>query len=423
MVCGFPSGPFQGKSMKNVIVIGGGVTGALSAWELARKGHSVALIEARALGSGASSRSAAGIRAQFGVPSTVRGLVYAERFYEGWTTHFPQSQPCFKQNGYLFLKDYRADLDAVRELVGLQRAAGLAEVELLDKAAIDERWPYLDTTGVAAATWCPRDGFLFPAIIYQDAAEAARGLGAAVIQNDAVVGAHRSSRRVAAVQLASGRRLEGDVFVNATGFMANATSRLFGGRELPIKVKRRYLYFLAGLKADSDWGLGLEDFPKLPMTITPAGAYARPENAQLMMGWLQFARPAAPTLDDQDEIEPGFGLGLGEYGPAVRKEIAQVLPAVQDMGKLAAVTTGFYDTTPDHNPLFGYDGGVENLVHAVGLSGHGLMHAPFSALIVAALVAGGGDVAALDLPGGLGSVDLGLYALDRTFEHAEDMVI
>lgn len=409
--------------MSDIVIVGGGVTGTLSAWELARAGRTVTLIEARGLGSGSSSRSAAGIRAQFDVPSTVRGLVYAERFFERWTERFPQSQPCFKRNGYLFLKNYAADLDAVRDLVGLQRQAGLAEVELLDKAGIDARWPYLDTTGVAAATWCPQDGFLFPAIIYQDAAEAARSLGATIVQNDPVVGVERSGARAAAVRLASGRRIEGGLFVNATGFMANPTSKLFGGRELPIKVERRYLYFLAGLKADSDWGLGLADFPALPMIITPAGAYGRPENAQLMMGWLQHARPAAATLDNQDEIEPGFGLGLGEYGPAVRKEVAQVLPAVEDMGKLAAATTGFYDTTPDHNPLFGFDGRVENLVHAVGLSGHGLMHAPFSALIVAELVRRGADVATLELPLGLGPVDLGLYALDRAFDRAEGLVI
>jgi glycine/D-amino acid oxidase-like deaminating enzyme len=411
------------KDMKNVIIIGGGVTGVLSAWELARAGHAVTLVEARSLGSGSSSRSAAGIRAQFGLPSTVRGLVYAERFYAGWTERFPQSQPCFKQNGYLFLKDYAADPGAVRETVELQRAAGLAEVELLDKAEVDRRWPFLDTTGVAAATWCPRDGFLFPAIIYQDGAEAARALGAAIIQNDPVVGAEMSGGQAAAVRLSSGRRIEGEVFVNATGFLANATSKLFGGRELPVKVERRYLYFLAGLQADSEWGLDLGEFPRLPMIVTPTGAYARPENAQLMMGRLQFARPAAPTLDNQDEVEPGFGLGLGEYGPAVRKDIAQVLPAVEDMGRLTAVTTGFYDTTPDHNPLFGYDGKIENLVHAVGLSGHGLMHAPFSALIVAQLVGRGRDVASLELPFGLGPVDLGIYALDRVFTQSEGMVI
>jgi glycine/D-amino acid oxidase-like deaminating enzyme len=205
--------------------------------------------------------------------------------------------------------------------------------------------------------------------------------------------------------------------------MANATSKLLGGRELPVKVERRYLYFLAGLKADSAWGLSLEDFAQLPMIVAPTGAYARPDNAQLMMGRLQHARPAAATLDNQDDVEPGFGLGLGEYGPAVRKDIAQVLPAVEDMGKLTAVTTGFYDTTPDHNPLFGYDSRIENLLHAVGLSGHGLMHAPFSALIVAELVARGRDAVSLQLPFGLGPVELGSYALDRVFAQAECMVI
>ncbi|HPW17076.1 MAG TPA: FAD-binding oxidoreductase [Candidatus Aminicenantes bacterium] len=409
--------------MRRVVVIGGGVTGVLSAWELARAGHEVTLVEARALGSGASSRSAAGIRAQFGLAATVSGQVYSERFYEGWTERLPSSQPCFTQNGYLFLKSYADDLDAVRALVRMQRQAGLAEVEFLDRAAVDERWPFLDTTGVTAATWCPRDGFLFPAVIYQDGAEAARALGATIVQNDAVVGAERDGGLARAVALASGRRIEADVFVNAAGFMANTVSKMFGGRDLPITVERRYVYFLTGLKAASDWGLGPEDFPRLPMIVTPCGAYARPENAQLLMGWLQFPKPVAATLDNQDEVEPGFGIGATDYGAAVRKEVTQVLPAAQDMGRLASVTTGFYDVTPDHNPLFGYDGAVGNLVHAAGFSGHGLMHAPFSALIVAELVARGADVPALELPFGLGPVDLGIYALDRSYDLREGLVI
>jgi sarcosine oxidase subunit beta len=418
---GFP--PVKPAKALRIAVIGGGVTGVLSAWELVRAGHEVTLIEARSLGGGASSRSAAGIRAQFGLASTVRGLVYSERFFESWTALFPASQPCFKQSGYLFLKNYAADLDAVRELVRMQREAGLAEVEFLEKARIDERWPYLDTAGVAAATWCRRDGFLFPAIIYQDGAVAARSLGATVIQNDPVVAAERSGPTATAVKLGSGRRIEADLFVNAAGFLADGISRIFGGRDMPIRVERRYLYFLAGLKAASDWGLGLDEFPGLPMIITPAGAYCRPENAQLMMGWLQFPRPVVATLDNQDDVEPGFGLGMDEYGAAVRKEITQFLPSAQDMGRLTAVTTGFYDTTPDHNPLFGYDGRVRNLIHAAGFSGHGLMHAPYSARIVAELAARGGDVASFDLPMGIGPVDLAATSLDRAFDMHESLVI
>lgn len=416
-------GPVAARTPKTVCVIGGGVTGVLSAWELARSGHRVVLVEARTLGSGASSRSAACIRSQFATSSTVRGMLYATMFFERWTRIIPDSEPPLKQNGYLFLKNYLADLEAVKRQVALQRDAGLAEVRFLSPDEINGLFPYIDTIGITGATWCPRDGFLFPGIVYQDGGQAARALGVEIVQNDEVVGARVSSGRASAVVLKSGRVVEADLFLDAANVWAPGVARLFGGLELPIRPERRYLYFLAGLKADSDWGLTLEDFPRLPMTITPCGAYSRPENRQLMMGWLQAPGPVTPTLDNQDEVEPGFGLGASEYGAAMRKEVTQFLPAAQDMGRLTAVTTGFYDTTPDHNPLFGYDSRVGNLIHASGFSGHGLMHAPFSGRIVAELAAAGRDLESLDLPWGLGRVDLRPYRLDRAFEHLEGLVI
>lgn len=415
--------PVAGSVGKTIAVIGGGVTGVLSAWELARMGHKVVLIEARSLGNGASSRSAACIRAQFGTPSTVRGMLYSIIFFERWTSIIPNSQPPLKQNGYLFLKNYTADIDGVKNQVAMQRQAGLKEVEFLDQNALNERFPYFDSIGLTGATWCPRDGFLFPGIIYQDGAEAAKAFGAEIIQNDEVIGAQIAGSKALAVFLKSGRSIEADLFLNAANIWAPGISTTFGGMELPMNAERRYLYFLSGLKADSDWGLSLEDFPKLPMTITPAGAYCRPENQQLMMGWLQNPRPVAATLDNQDEIDPGFGLSYNEYGAAMRKEITQFLPATQDMGKIMAVTSGFYDTTPDHNPYFGYDTNVENLIHAAGFSGRGLMHAPFSARIVAELVKAESNIEAIELPYGLGTVDLKPYGLGRAFEHPEGMVI
>jgi hypothetical protein len=51
------------------------------------------------------------------------------------------------------------------------------------------------------------------------------------------------------------------------------------------------------------------------------------------------------------------------------------------------------------------------------------MHSPFSALIVAELVARGADIGSLELPEGLGPVDLGVYALDRAFDRYEGLVI
>ena len=50
-----------------------------------------------------------------------------------------------------------------------------ATLEIHQIPCLEDNYGYLvrdPATGVTAATWCPRDGFLFPAIIYQDGAEA-----------------------------------------------------------------------------------------------------------------------------------------------------------------------------------------------------------------------------------------------------------
>jgi len=408
---------------KNVLVIGGGVTGILSAWELVRMGAKVILVEARHMGSGASSRSAACIRAQFDTISTVKGMIYSINFFENWMDIIENSQYPICQNGYLFLKNYTVDVESVKQQVAVQQKAGLKEVVWLDEAALSKQFPYLDTVGIVGATWCPKDGFLFPNIIYQDVSQAARKLGAKIIQNDPVVKAEVSGNKATAVILESGSRIEADFFINAANVWAAGISRLFGGIDLPITAERRYLYFLRGLKRDSDWGFKMEDFPSLPMTVTPYGAYCRPDNKQLMIGWLQHPNPVAATLDNQDDIEPGYGLGFDEYGAAVRKEVTQFLPAVQDMGRLVAVTSGFYNSTPDHNPLFGYDLNIHNLIHATGFSGHGLMHSPFSARIVTELINSGHNIETIDLPYNIGRVQLKHMAINRTFEYFESMAI
>ena len=98
-----------------------------------------------------------------------------------------------------------------------------------------------------------------------------------------------------------------------------------------------------------------EDFRQLPMVITPQGAYCRPDNEQLMIGWLHFTRPIEPDFDNQDVIEPGFAAGdMSGYGVAVRKAITAFLPDCENMGRLMATTCGFYADTEDHNPLIDF---------------------------------------------------------------------
>src|SRR5207248_6411972 len=102
-------------SAEHVVIIGGGATGALIAVRLAEHGFRVTVLEKAQVGNGSSSRSAAGIRAQFSTEETVVGMQYST----WWYSHFHdllhssldvRKQPVVRQNGYLFLYE---DPDAV----------------------------------------------------------------------------------------------------------------------------------------------------------------------------------------------------------------------------------------------------------------------------------------------------------------------
>ena len=60
----------------DVIIVGGGVHGLAAAYELAKAGVDVALFEKGYLGSGQSSRCAAGLRQHFGTETNLRLAKY-----------------------------------------------------------------------------------------------------------------------------------------------------------------------------------------------------------------------------------------------------------------------------------------------------------------------------------------------------------
>lgn len=420
------SSPLFSGDSKNIVVIGGGVIGALSAFELQRAGNNVTLLEACSWGNGSSSRSAACIRGQFENPSTIRGMVYCKEYYKQWIKVVGGDRSPITQNGYLFLKDCNTDMEAVRKIVETQHAAGLSDVEILNRDQIDKRFHYIETTGIQGATWCPTDGFLDPVIVYSDAVEMARKLGATAVQKAEVVEVIFDQNHCpVGVKTSDGREFAGEVFINACGVWAPKISSMFDGYPLDIKALRRYLYFLRGFNGRAGDYMSHEDFSRMPMTITPRGCYARPESTKggkLMMGWLQPTKPVRPQFDNQDVIEKGFSNGLDDYGTALQKEIGTYLPDTVHMGGVTTATSGFYEDTPDHNPLIGLDPWTPNLIHVAGFSGHGLMSAPFAAATVANLVATGSNQSSIELPL-VGSVEMDMFQVDRIFKSGEGMVI
>lgn len=431
-----------------VVVIGGGASGALISARLVERGWDVVLLEKAALGNGSSSRSAACIRAQWGVAETVMGMAYSEWFYVHFhdLLHSPAAERpwMIRQNGYLFLYETpehaapawepsrrRAAASAwqtAQAQVQMQRELGL-DVTLLAPDEVQRRWPHIQSDGLIGATWGPNDGFLNHDLIYRLGAARARELGAEIRQNTEVIGAHTRGGRIVAVQTTDGA-VACDWFINATNAWAPRLSRRLGGMALPIAPMKRFLYFLKPTRPI----MSAEAWEAMPMTIYGVGpgrgAHTRPDGVSLLIGWSHEADPEPDFTDtDQDAIPPDFhhAHGIENYGYAALAEVERFAPALANCGGLHATTCGYYAMTPDGVPLIGPDPNLPNLLHAAGFSGHGLMHAPITALLVAAIVEGDVTDGAVRLPDPFADHTIVLAAFDpaRDFaaSHHESLVL
>jgi sarcosine oxidase subunit beta len=423
----------------SVIIIGGGSTAALSAVRLAERGFRVTVLEKARLGNGSSSRSMAGIRAQFGVPETVIGMRYSEWWYAHFHDHLhtpPERRlhPVMRQNGYLFLYEdpelaeqanvRQAALSVwqqAREDAAMQRGLGLP-VEVLTPTQIAERWPHLDAERLIGATWCAEDGFLIPDMIYGEGFRRARELGVEVREQTEVLGATIQGERIAALQTSAGP-IAADWIVNATNAWAPRVSQRLQGMDLAISPQKRYLYFFK----PTPMPMEPERWHALPMTIygmgKGRGAHSRPEGELLLLAWARETPPEPAFTDaDQDAIRPGFSHreGVENFGYAVLEQVATFAPRLVDAGGLVATTSGYYGMTPDANPLIGFDTRLRNLVHAAGFSGHGLMHAPITAVLVEALISGSISNRQAQLPPPFEAYTINLAAFDpgRDYSHS-----
>jgi sarcosine oxidase subunit beta len=438
----------RGRFADHVVLVGGGSSGALTAVRLAERGFSVTVLEKAKVGNGSSSRSAAGIRAQFSVEETVIGMQYAKwwyrQFHEMLETPSERRQPIIKQNGYLFLYEDPEQAVPAWKLARQKEAAQVWQmaqanvvmqqqmgepVEVLTPQQVHDRWPHLEPDRLIGATWGPTDGFLYPQMIYTEGFRRAQELGVTVMQDTEVIGAVLRYGRIVALETTKGS-IEADWFVNETNAWAARVSQCIGGMPLPVAPLKRYLYFMQpNLPIMSS-----EEWHRLPMTIYGVGkgrgAHSRPESDILMFGWAHETAPEYNFRDeDQDRIDPPFNHknGVDNYGYAVLEQLMDFSPLLAEAGGLTATTCGFYGTTPDAKPLIGFDNNLKNLVHAVGFSGHGLMHAPITALLVEAILTGDVEGGRVRLPEPFAEQTLNLRAFDpsRTFTRSgkEAMVL
>ncbi|HRO14714.1 MAG TPA: FAD-binding oxidoreductase [Paracoccus sp. (in: a-proteobacteria)] len=370
--------------MAEVLIAGGAVMGASVAFWLTRMDPSlkVTVIEPDpSYATSSTALSAAGIRSQFTNEVNVAISRFGIEFIRDFARHTGEAGGVadlgFKENGYLFLTGTETGALQLENLAAMQRTLG-AETQVLDRAGLAARWPWMQLDDIIAGSYGPRDeGFFDNMGLLSGMKNAARAAGAVWLR-DRVTAFEREGDRVTAVQLEQGGRRQADVFVNCAGPRAGLLMRTMG-LDLPVEPRKRTIFVVDAPKARH---------PDTPLVIDPSGIWMRPEHGQ----WLAATVPATDGPCAEDDFDPQDELWEDHVWPALYHRAEGFAES-----KVARRWAGHYAfNTLDQNAILGRNPQVPNLFHANGFSGHGLRQAPAVGRGIAEQIVHGGWVT-LDL--------------------------
>ncbi len=350
-----------------VVVIGGGVMGASTAYHLALRGlRDVVLLESQSFfGQGATGKCAGGIRYQFSTEINVRLSLLSLPMLDRFEDETGQAID-LRKIGYLLLATTERNITEFRRNVALQHSLGVP-TEWLDGNEVRRRVPQLATDDVLAATFHGGDGLADPNSVVAGYVSAARRLGVRLFNDAPVTGLETDGGRVTAVQTPHGR-IACEMVVNAAGPWAGLVGAL-AGVELPIVPVRRQMLTTTALPTLD---------PEFPFVIDfNRSLYFHREGDGLLTG---MSNPHQP---------PGFDESIDEEWNLVHLEEAVTrLPLLARAG-IRTRWAGLYEVTPDAHPIIGGVPGLDGFYVVAGFSGHGFMHGPAAGLLLSEIILDG----------------------------------
>src|SRR6185503_12965832 len=247
---------------------------------------------------------------------------------------------------------------------GASRARGIGlEVHVLSPDEALERMPQASRDDLYGAIWVEQDGCVDPHTATHALADAARELGAAVLQNTRVTGIELDPRRAVRAVLTSGGRIEAEHVVNACGIWAPQVSAMVGAFTPSVPVDHQHI------------ALQAVDGHELPRDMpcfrdTDNLVYGRSEAGGVLFGGYE-PNPVSRWLDGVPWDHAAANLPADEQRFAqLWSGAARRFPFLEDAG-MVTLECHPDAMTPDGNPLLGPVPGVPGFWLAAGLSLNG----------------------------------------------------
>lgn len=371
-----------------VVIVGGGVMGAATAWFLAKVHGIRAIVLERDLGYrlASSARSVCAIRQQFSTAINIQVSQASLLFYRDFAAQLELGDDApalgLTEPGYLYLSATEVGAERLRANQQLQQAHDVP-TQLLTPSAIAVRYPWmqvgdltLGSLGVSTPT--SGEGWFDGYAALQGFRQAAVRAGVEFREVD-VRDFLRRGDRVTGVRTRDGGQVDADLVVLTAGAWSGAIARRLDV-DLPVRGRKRDVFAVES-------ALRIEDGP---LVIDPSGVWFRPEREPGV-----FFCGAPPRGEDADDL-PLDTVDHGLFDEVIWPVLAARVPAFDTL-RVRTSWAGYYEmNTVDHNGLVGAVAPYTNLYTACGFSGHGLQQAPAVGRGLAELIATG-QYTSLDL--------------------------
>lgn len=352
------------------IIVGGGITGTSAAYQLAQRGFRVILLEKSYLAAGGTGRTVGLIRQHYSNEVTARMALRALHVWQD----FDQAvggDAGWVRTGALFIVGPH-DLDGLKANIAMQQEIGI-NVEFLDAQAVHTLAPYLTVDDIGGAAYEPDSGCADGAMATNAYANAARALGATILQGVEVTAICATAGRITGVETTQGS-FSAPVVINAAGPWG-ARLALGLGYETPVEASRHQVAVFQRPDSLASQHPFIGDFVQ--------GFYLRPETGLLTLSGSLEADEAAHKADPdhyEETVDMDFNLDMAE-----RTEYR--VPAMGE-AQIRKGWAGLYDVTPDWHPIIGQMPGLEGFICAFGWSGSGFKMGPVTGELLADLATG-----------------------------------
>ncbi len=367
------------KRSYDAVIVGGGVHGLATAYYLARNHgiKDVAVLDKAYLGSGASGRNTAIVRANYLTPEGVAFYDRSLQLYNTMATDL-NINVMFSERGHLTLAHNDSSLRTMHWRAEVNKLQGV-DSSVIGPDEIKKVAPSLDTSShprypILGALYHPPGGIVRHDAVVWGYARAADHMGVEMHQKTEVL----------------------DILCEGG---AAADGKGHGGRVVGVRTSRGDISTPVVVNCTAGWASLISAMAgvRLPITTHPLQA-AVTEPVKVFLPTVVVSGSLHVYISQTDRGELVFGAAVDpvatysirgslEFTEELAGHVLELMPGVSRM-RLLRQWSGLCDMTPDYSPVMGFTG-VDGFLVDVGWGTYGFKAAPVSGEQMAEAVATG----------------------------------